>query len=122
MKVIQPDFIWFVRHRRYGELILIVQPSNNFARGWLYSTQIIAERLRPVWDKVYGLELCIGPLGFIPRKYYEEAGFAVELPKSLRILIAACHSHDELVDKRCDKEIKKWVIDQWNKTMIPIKL
>lgn len=105
-------FTWYAAHPIDGELILAIWPKENFKYGMIYCPRIIAERLRPRWKCVYGLELSLGPFGFIPAALYEEAGFNFRVPfKTRMIALTDSYTHD--FAQKHDQELTEFIIESW---------
>ncbi len=105
------SFVWYATHPKDGELIMAIEPMENYKYGFLYAPRIIFDRLRGKVNALISLELNTGPLGFVPRRFYNEAGFTVVIPFRLRML--ALFDNQSLNEKH-DGEIVQFMLKAWN--------
>lgn len=112
----QTLFVWYAVHPRDGDLILVIPELEHYRYCYIYSPRIIHERLRHKMDPVLALELNVGPIGYVPRCLYEEAGFMVETPLEFRLL-ALEDEAKTLTEERMqahDSALKKFILGAWN--------
>jgi hypothetical protein len=113
-------FTWYADHPKHGELILVIPCTYDYKYSYIYCPRIIRERMRNKMNGVMSMELHVGPLGFIPRQYYEEAGMMVLTPFNLRLLAMFDHHRqrfgipDEHVAQH-DQEICRFILEGWEK-------
>lgn len=113
-------FVWYADHPRDGELILAIPSDNAFRYSYIYSPRIIRERIGKRMNPLVSLELSLGPHGFVPRQYYEEAGMTARTPFSIRLL-AMKDKHRDLfgLDEshlgQHDEELSSFMLNEWKK-------
>jgi hypothetical protein len=110
------EFVWYVDHPVVGQIILAIQPGTVYKHGYIYAPRIIAERLPAEYrNAASSLELSLGPLGLIPRRYYQEAGFEVVLPMRIRFIAmmeAQREDDAEMLPTWC-QELDAYMLGQW---------
>lgn len=118
MKIEQiTTFTWYATSPKHGELILAIPSCNSFRNSYIYSPRMIHERLPDKTNPAFTLELSLGPLGFISRRYYEEAGFMARTPFKIR-MIALADSYKTLDDKTLqhfNSTLTCFILDEWEK-------
>lgn len=120
MKTQNTMFTWYANHPHRGELVLAVPAIDNYRNAYIYSPIIIRERLQRKMNALMSLELFLGPMGFIPRCYYEEAGIMVRTPLNIRLLAVTDQYRDKLgiPDDHLgnhDEELSAFILDEWKK-------
>lgn len=113
-------FTWYAEHPKDGELILAIPCTTDYKYSYIYCPRMIRERLRGRINGVMSLELHVGPMGFIPRHLYEEAGIMVLTPFNVRLLAMFDHRRkdfgipDEHMAKH-DDELSAFILEAWEK-------
>lgn len=125
MKTEKTTFTWYATHPQHGELVLAIPSINSYRNAYIYCPRIIRERLRPKINLLLSLELSLGPVGFIPRCYYEEAGIMVRTPMSIRLLAVTDEHRDMLglPDEHVghhDDLLSNFILDEWKKFTNPV--
>lgn len=120
----EPPFTWYAEHERDGDLTMLVKPERSYKFGFIYSPKMIIERLKSRGRRLTDyeiLELNMGPLGFIDRRLYNEAGFTFLTPFRIRMtIITYVHIPDhteaqsiEFLEKH-DQELTETMLRVWN--------
>jgi len=117
--------MWYADDPKFGSIHLYVSPQNNYAWSFIYSPKIVADRLGKRMNQAYALELSLGPMGLISRRYYLEAGFSLRTPLKIR-LIAIMDAYDNTSDEdadngvaaRHDAELTEFILSEWKKVYI----
>jgi hypothetical protein len=113
-------FVYYADSPRHGNLTLAIPEDNSYRDGFIYSTRIVADRLRDKNGKIsqlFAVELNLGPLGHIPKQFYSEAGISVNIPFTIRLIAIRDSEDSEDSDwlEKYDKEISDFIIEEWEK-------
>ena len=111
------QFIWYAQHPKAGDLTLVIEPENHFKFGFLYSPAIVADRLRGYVNPMVAMELGTGPCGIIPRRFYDEAGFMVQVPFRVR-MIAIMDQTDKGAAERHEQELSAYMTRAWEERKV----
>lgn len=112
MKTKLETFVWYATDPQDGELILALEPGNNYKHGHIYCIRMVCERL-PRWDIVRRFEAQLGPCGLVPKEYWQEAGIAVLASMNVRIIALMCNGDGPDLTKRMDQQVVAWILERW---------
>lgn len=124
MKIEKQIFTWYATHPRDGDLVMAVVPANYFKYCYIYAPRIIAERLKPNLNSLMALELSLGPMGAIPRRYYVEAGFTTDTPFKIRMIAILENSKSRPEESwlmEQDEMITAFILKEWQKNVIDVR-
>ena len=110
----EKQFVYYADHQKYGELILVINKENNYREAFIYARDMVHERIKPRMNAALALELMLGPVGMIPLRYYNEAGFDFLTPFQLRMIALLC-DHDENAINRYGEKVTQFILEEWAK-------
>lgn len=104
-------YVWYAEHPRFGDLVLLVEPTVKRPIGLIYCARMVRERLKHTLNDAITLEIQLGPVGLVPKHYYEEAGIQVNVPLRIRKLLQLIEL-DPVAE--LDRELEAWILTQWD--------